>query len=86
MLYAHYFEHVDKEADVHTNEIADSLFGKANVINNILLLPDTALNDSIFGIINVPIIKYSVNWWNTLHQPASVNIMSESTIHSSMLF
>ena len=40
---------------------------------------------TIFGIINVPIIKYSVNWWNTLHQPASVNIMSESTIHSSML-
>ncbi len=40
---------------------------------------------TIFGIINIPIIKYSVDWWNTLHQPASINIMSKSTIHSSML-
>jgi heme exporter protein C len=41
---------------------------------------------SILGIINVPIIKYSVDWWNTLHQPASINILSKSSIHSSMLF
>ena len=40
---------------------------------------------AILGIINVPIIKYSVDWWNTLHQPASINIFSKSTIHSSML-
>ena len=40
---------------------------------------------TIFGIINVPIIKYSVDWWNTLHQPASINILSKSTIHESML-
>ena len=40
----------------------------------------------ILGIINVPIIKYSVDWWNTLHQPASINLLSKSTIHSSMLF
>ena len=40
---------------------------------------------SILGIINVPIIKYSVDWWNTLHQPASINILSKSSIHSSML-
>ena len=38
------------------------------------------------GIVNVPIIKYSVDWWNTLHQPASINILSKSSIHSSMLF
>ena len=31
---------------------------------------------TILGIINVPIIKYSVDWWNTLHQPASINILS----------
>tara|TARA_B100000674_G_scaffold447250_1_gene414753 strand:- start:244 stop:951 length:708 start_codon:yes stop_codon:yes gene_type:complete len=41
---------------------------------------------SILGIINVPIIKYSVDWWNTLHQPASINILSESSIHISMLY
>jgi len=41
---------------------------------------------TILGIINVPIIKYSVDWWNTLHQPASINILSKSTIHSSMLY
>tara|TARA_Y100000813_G_C24130750_1_gene337409 strand:+ start:28 stop:735 length:708 start_codon:yes stop_codon:yes gene_type:complete len=40
---------------------------------------------TIFGIVNIPIIKYSVDWWNTLHQPASINILSKSSIHSSML-
>ena len=41
---------------------------------------------TILGIVNVPIIKYSVDWWNTLHQPASINILSKSSIHISMLF
>ena len=41
---------------------------------------------TILGIINVPITKYSVEWWNTLHQPASINILSKSSIHASMLF
>ena len=41
---------------------------------------------TIVGIINVPIIKYSVDWWNTLHQPASINLLSKSSIHSSMLY
>ena len=41
---------------------------------------------TLIGIINVPIIKYSVDWWNTLHQPASINILAKSSIHSSMLF
>ena len=41
---------------------------------------------TILGIVNVPIIKYSVDWWNTLHQPASISILSKSSIHSSMLF
>tara|TARA_Y100000817_G_scaffold247410_1_gene199537 strand:+ start:951 stop:1658 length:708 start_codon:yes stop_codon:yes gene_type:complete len=40
---------------------------------------------TILGIVNVPITKYSVDWWNTLHQPASINIFQKSTIHSSML-
>ena len=40
---------------------------------------------TILGIINVPIIKYSVDWWNTLHQPASIKITGTSTIHSSMM-
>ena len=40
---------------------------------------------TILGIINIPIIKYSVDWWNTLHQPASINILTKSSIHSSML-
>ena len=41
---------------------------------------------TVAGIINVPIIKYSVDWWNTLHQPDSINILSESSIHVSMLY
>mgnify|MGYP001178850138 FL=1 len=41
---------------------------------------------TILGIVNIPIIKYSVDWWSTLHQPASINILSKSSIHVSMLF
>ena len=41
---------------------------------------------TILGFINIPIIKFSVEWWNTLHQPASVSIFKETSIHSSMLF
>ena len=40
---------------------------------------------ALVGFINVPIIKFSVDWWNTLHQPASVLKMSVPAIHSSML-
>jgi len=40
---------------------------------------------SILGIINIPIIKYSVEWWSTLHQPASIKFLGTSSIHSSML-
>jgi len=40
---------------------------------------------AILGLINVPIIKFSVDWWSTLHQSSSVNILSESSIHPSML-
>ena len=40
---------------------------------------------AIIGLINVPIVKFSVDWWSTLHQPASVNLLKETTIHSSML-
>ncbi len=39
----------------------------------------------IVGSVNIPIIKFSVDWWSTLHQNSSVNILSETTIHSSML-
>ena len=40
---------------------------------------------AILGLINIPIIKYSVEWWNTLHQPASIKLSGSSSIHSSML-
>ncbi len=49
---------------------------KANKISSII---------AVFGVINIPIIKYSVNWWNTLHQPASIRLSGESSIHPSML-
>ena len=48
-------ETTDKIAFTRISEVADSLFNKTNVINNILLLPDSALNDSVFGIINVSV-------------------------------
>ena len=50
---------------------------KANKISGLI---------AIVGLINIPIIKYSVDWWNTLHQPQSINILTgSSSIHSSML-
>ena len=41
---------------------------------------------AIIGLINVPIVKFSVDWWSTLHQPSSVNLLKDTTIHISMLF
>ena len=40
---------------------------------------------AILCFINVPIIKFSVDWWSTLHQASSINILSKTSIHSSML-
>jgi heme exporter protein C len=41
---------------------------------------------TLVGAINLPIVKFSVDWWNTLHQPASVFRMGGPTIHPSMLY
>jgi len=49
---------------------------KSNKISSII---------AIIGAINIPIIKFSVDWWNTLHQPASISLTEKSAIHSSML-
>ncbi len=49
---------------------------RANKISSII---------AILGVINIPIIKFSVDWWNTLHQPASITLTAKPAIHSSML-
>ena len=41
---------------------------------------------TLVGFINIPIIKFSVDWWNTLHQPASVVRLDGPTIHPTMLW
>ncbi len=41
---------------------------------------------ALVGVINIPIIKFSVDWWNTLHQPASVIRLDGPTIHGDMLW
>ena len=51
-------------------------FEKANKISSII---------AIIGLLNLPVIKYSVNWWNTLHQPSSITLTSAPTIHYKML-
>ena len=51
-------------------------FEKANKISSII---------GIIGLLNIPIIKYSVDWWNTLHQPSSLSLTSLPTIHYTML-
>ena len=40
---------------------------------------------AILGAVNVPVIKFSVDWWSTLHQSSSVKILSRTSIHASML-
>jgi len=51
-------------------------FEKAKIITSII---------SIIGLFNLPIIKYSVDWWNTLHQPSSITLTAAPTIHYKML-
>ena len=41
---------------------------------------------TLVGVVNIPIIKFSVDWWNTLHQPASVMRLGGPAIHPSMLW
>jgi heme exporter protein C len=41
---------------------------------------------ALVGVINIPIIHFSVEWWNTLHQPASVSKASAPSIHPTMLW
>jgi len=53
-----------------------SNYEKANKISSII---------AIIGLFNLPIIKYSVDWWNTLHQPSSITLTSAPTIHHTML-
>ena len=51
-------------------------FKTANKISSII---------GIAGLFNLPIIKYSVDWWNTLHQPSSITLTSAPAIHYTML-
>ena len=51
-------------------------FEKANKISSVI---------GIIGLFNLPIIKYSVDWWTTLHQPSSITLTSAPTIHYTML-
>ena len=51
-------------------------FEKANKMSSVI---------GIIGLFNLPVIKYSVDWWNTLHQPSSITLTSAPTIHYTML-
>ena len=73
-----------------TSMVILSLFYIALISINKLIAEEDKANKILslvacLGLINIPIIKYSVDWWNTLHQPASIKITGTSTIHSSML-
>jgi heme exporter protein C len=46
----------------------------------------TAAILALVGVINLPIIKFSVDWWNTLHQPASITLLGAPTITPSILW
>ena len=62
-------------AYILTWKLIDS-FEKANKISSII---------GIVGLLNLPVIKYSVDWWNTLHQTSSITLTSAPTIHYTML-
>ena len=51
-------------------------FEKANKVSSVI---------GIIGSFNLPVIKYSVDWWSTLHQPSSITLTSAPTIHYTML-
>ncbi len=59
--------------------LAWRIFDKKNHVNKITSII------AIFGLINIPIIKFSVVWWSTLHQPSSVKLLEKTSIHTSML-
>ena len=73
-----------------TSMVILALFYIAFIVSHKLILQEDKANKVssiivIIGLINIPIIKYSVDWWNTLHQPASIKLTGSSAIHSSML-
>ena len=73
-----------------TSMVILALFYISYIVSHKFLLPEERANKIssiivIIGLINIPIIKFSVDWWNTLHQPASIKLTGTSTIHSSML-
>ena len=39
----------------------------------------------LVGSVNLPIVKFSVDWWNTLHQPATISKLSKPSIDPSMM-
>lgn len=41
---------------------------------------------ALIGAVNLPIIKFSVNWWNTLHQPATIGLTGAPSMHIEMLW
>jgi heme exporter protein C len=41
---------------------------------------------ALVGVVNLPIIKFSVDWWNTLHQPASISFMGAPSMYAGMLW
>ena len=56
-----------------------------NSLSNIIISEKIVAILIILGSINLPIIKFSVDWWNTLHQPASISKLSSPSIDPSML-
>ena len=44
------------------------------------------INFGSCGFVNVPIVKFSVDWWNTLHQPASVSRFARPALHADFLY
>jgi heme exporter protein C len=73
-----------------TSMVLLALFYIVYIVSHKFILKEDRANKissiiAIIGLINIPIIKFSVDWWNTLHQPASIKLTGTSTIHSSML-
>ena len=98
---SYYFNKIGYESKINPSDLNNYdivIHGKTkkpkfiqNKINGIIT-PDKEnikilkkFNFIIVGSINLPIIKFSVDWWNTLHQPASISRLSSPSIDPSML-
>jgi heme exporter protein C len=62
------------------------IMGLYNAIEDRRRAAQAACLLTLVGVVILPVIRYSVEWWSTLHQPATIRVIGESSMHASMLW